>query len=71
MIKLLQIRKLIGALSLLALSSCGIADHFQAESRMNASKDAYRKCLGDHLRETALCDPLKAIYERDKAEFDS
>jgi hypothetical protein len=28
-----------------ALSGCGIADHFQAESRMNQSQEAYRKRL--------------------------
>jgi hypothetical protein len=39
------------------LSACSIADHFQAESRMNASQDAYRKCLGENTREPKLCDP--------------
>jgi hypothetical protein len=53
-----------------ALSGCGIADHFQAESRMNQSQDAYRKCLGDNTGKPALCDPLKAVYERDKADFE-
>jgi hypothetical protein len=51
------------------LSACSIADHFQAESRMNASQDAFRKCLGENVRQPSLCDPLKAIYERDKADF--
>ena len=60
----------LSTLALVVLSGCGIADHFQAESRMNASQDAYRKCLGENTREPALCDPLKAVYERDKADFE-
>lgn len=63
-------RRMIGALALCGLSACGIADHFQAESRMNASQDAYRKCLGQNTREPSLCNPLKAVYERDKADFE-
>ena len=58
------------ALALIPLSACGIADHFQAESRMNASQDAYRKCLGENTRQPSLCDPLKGVYERDKVTFE-
>jgi hypothetical protein len=65
----LSMRNLIRLLSLFMLTSCGIADHFEAESRMNASQDAYRKCLGGNLGQPILCDPLKAVYEQDKAEF--
>jgi hypothetical protein len=58
------------ALALSTLSACGIADHFQAESRMSASQDAYRKCLGENTRQPSLCDPLKGVYERDKVAFE-
>jgi hypothetical protein len=37
---------------------------------MNASQDAYRKCLGENTRDPKLCDPLKAVWERDKADFE-
>jgi hypothetical protein len=60
----------LGTLAIGMLSACGIADHFQAESRMNASQDAYRKCLGENTRDPKLCDLLKAVYERDKADFE-
>jgi hypothetical protein len=62
--------KLTGALALSTLSACGIADHFQAESRMNASQEAFRKCLGENIRQPSLCDPLKAVFERDKTAFE-
>jgi hypothetical protein len=67
----MKLRELaIGAVALGALSACSIADHFQAESRMNQSQDAYRKCLAANTQEPRLCDPLKAVYERDKADFE-
>lgn len=67
----MQLREIVlGALALGALSACSIADHFQAESRMNQSQDTYRKCLLANTSDPRLCDPLKAVYERDKADFE-
>ena len=58
-------------IALLALSGCGIADHFQAESRMNQSQGDYRKCLAANTADPSKCDPLKAVYEQDKAAFEA
>jgi hypothetical protein len=54
----------------LALGACGVADHFQAQSRMEKSEDAYRTCVAANLKDPNQCDPLKAIYEKDKAEYE-
>ncbi len=53
-----------------SLSACGIADHYQAQSRMEKSQDAYRKCVAQHTSDPASCDELKKFYEEDKAAFD-
>jgi hypothetical protein len=57
-------------MSLILLSGCGIADHFQAESRMDSAQDAYTKCLTANPQLPATCDPLKAVYEQDRAAFE-
>ena len=55
-----------------ALGACAIsiADHFQAQGRMEKSKEAYQTCVAQHLKDPGECDPLKALYEKDKAEFE-
>ena len=53
-----------------SLSACGIADHYQAQSRMEKSQDAYRQCLLQHTADPASCNELKKFYEEDKAAFD-
>jgi hypothetical protein len=62
----------VGGLLLLAfsVSACGIADHYQAQSRMEKSEDAYRKCLLEHTADPASCDALKKFYEQDKAAYE-
>lgn len=57
-------------LALALLSGCGVADHFEAESRMNAAHDAYTKCLAEHMSDQAECNGLKAVYEQDRAAFE-
>ena len=52
------------------LAACSIADHFQAQDRMQKSKDAYDACVAAHLTDPGQCDPLKAIYEKDKADYE-
>jgi hypothetical protein len=52
------------------LSACGIADHYQAQSRMEKSQDAYRQCLLQNTADPRRCDELKKFYEEDKAEFE-
>jgi uncharacterized low-complexity protein len=54
----------------LALAACAIADHYQAQSRMEKSKEAYQNCVALHLKDPGECDPLKAIYEQDKDDFE-
>jgi hypothetical protein len=54
----------------LALGACGVADRFQAQSRMEKSGDAYRTGVSANLKSPNECDPLKAIYEKDKAEYE-
>jgi predicted aminopeptidase len=66
----LVLRAWVFILAVGALSACGIADHFQAENRMDSSLDAYRKCLAENVKDPPLCDPMKALYERDKAAFE-
>ena len=63
-------RNTICALALCTLSACSIADHYQAQSRMNDSQDAYRQCLVEHTGQPSLCDAQKAFYEQDKAAFE-
>lgn len=58
------------ACALLALAGCGIADHYQAQSRMDKSEDAYRKCLVDNTSDPSKCDTLKRFYEQDKADYE-
>jgi hypothetical protein len=60
----------VGTLALCMLSTCGIADHYEAQSRMNTSQDAYRKCVADHVGQPSTCDAQKAFYEQDKAAFE-
>jgi hypothetical protein len=62
--------KVIVAVSVMALTACSIADHFQAESRMNKSGEAWRNCVAANLKDPSQCDPLKAIYEKDKADYE-
>lgn len=63
--------KVIVAAGLLAaLSACSIADHFQAESRMNKSGEAWRNCVAANLKDPSQCGPLKAIYDKDKADYE-
>jgi hypothetical protein len=54
----------------LSVSACGIADHYKAQDRMEKSKDACTKCVAENLSDPSQCDPLKAIYEKDKAEYE-
>lgn len=58
------------ALTALNLSACGIADHIKAREQMEKSEDAYRNCISENLNDPSKCDPLKAIYERDKVAFE-
>lgn len=51
------------------LTSCGIADHYTAQSRMEKSQDAYRNCLVSNVGDEGKCSTLKAIYEDDKAAY--
>lgn len=53
-----------------SLSACGIADHYQAQSRMEKSQDAYRQCVAQHTADSASCNELKKFYEEDKAAYD-
>jgi hypothetical protein len=52
-----------------ALSSCGIADHYTAQGRMEKSQDAYRSCLVSNSGDETKCATLKAIYEEDRAAY--
>jgi hypothetical protein len=52
------------------LSACGIADHYQAQSRMEKAEDAYRQCLLQHTTDPASCNELKKFYEQDKADYE-
>ena len=63
---------LVVGLVLLAssLSACGIADHYQAQSRMEKSEDAYRQCLLQHTADPASCNELKKFFEQDKAAYE-
>ena len=65
-----MVRAVATLLMVIALSGCGVADHFEAESRMNSAHDAYTKCLTDHMSDQAQCDGLKAVYEEDRATFE-
>jgi hypothetical protein len=55
---------------IIAVAVTLVADHFQAQSRMEKSGDAYRTCVSANLKDPNQCDPLKAIYEKDKAEYE-
>jgi hypothetical protein len=55
---------------LVGLSACSIADHYQAQSRMEKSQDAYRQCLLQNAADQRRCDELKKFYEEDKAKFE-
>jgi hypothetical protein len=59
------------ALVAVGLSACGIADHFNAQNRMEKSQDAYRTCLGTHTSDAGQCDTLKAFYDADKAAYEN
>jgi hypothetical protein len=63
-------QSIIAVSIVLGLAACGIADHYTAQSRMEKSKEAYQTCVGQHLKDPNECDPLKAIYERDKADYE-
>ena len=52
------------------VSACGISDHYQAQSRMETSEDAYNQCLLFYPREPASCEQLKRAYEQDKAAYE-
>ena len=54
----------------LPLSACGIADHYQAQGRMQKAEDAYRQCLVQHTADPASCNELKKFYEQDKAAYE-
>jgi hypothetical protein len=62
----------VAGLMLLAcsLSACGIADHYQAQGRMQKSEDAYRQCLVQHTADPTSCNELKKFYEEDKAAYE-
>lgn len=57
-------------LSTCSLSACGIADHYQAQGRMQKAEDAYRQCLVQHTADPASCNELKKFYEQDKAAYE-
>jgi hypothetical protein len=61
---------LAAAFMALSMNGCSIADHFQARDRMDKSGDAYRNCVASNLRDPSVCEPLKAIYENDKAAYE-
>lgn len=63
---------IVAGLLLLAgsLSACGIADHYQAQGRMEKSEDAYRQCLLQHTVDPTSCNELKKFYEQDKATYE-
>jgi hypothetical protein len=65
-----MVRSVVIISTMLVLSGCGIADHFQAESRMNSAHDAYTKCLAEHMSDQAQCNGLKAVYEQDRQAFE-
>jgi hypothetical protein len=52
------------------LSSCGIADHYESQGRMEKSQDAYRNCLVSNNGDESKCPTLKAIYEEDRAKYE-
>jgi hypothetical protein len=65
-----MVRVVPAFLVIATLSGCGIADHFQAEARMNSAHDAYTKCLAEHMSDQPQCDGFKAVYEQDRAAFE-
>jgi hypothetical protein len=54
---------------LIGLSGCAIADHYQSQSRMAKSQDAYRTCLVENTADPSRCEALRRFYEEDRAEF--
>jgi hypothetical protein len=37
---------------------------------MNKSGEAWRNCVAANPKDPRQCDPLKAIYEKDKADYE-
>jgi uncharacterized lipoprotein len=63
--------KLVVAVVLMnGLCGCGIADHYQAQSRMEKSQDAYRQCLLQNTADASRCSELKQFDEQDKAAYE-
>ena len=54
-----------------ALSGCGIADHFTAQSRMDDAEKSYRTCLNANVSNPQTCAPLKQVWDTDKANYEA
>jgi outer membrane biogenesis lipoprotein LolB len=53
------------AVSMLLLSSCGIAANIRARNDVENSKAEYKDCLKQHPDDLSKCDALKKAYEAD------
>ncbi len=53
----------------LALTGCGIADHFNAQGRMDQAGKDYRQCLLNNVNEPQKCEPLRQVWEAEKAAY--
>jgi len=57
------------ALAALPLGGCAIADHFQSRADMDQAGKDYRTCLAAHVEQPNLCEPLRQVWEQQKATF--
>lgn len=53
------------------LTGCGIADHFNAQGRMDAAEKDYRKCLNANVGKPESCEPLRQVWQADKKAYET
>ncbi len=56
---------------LFGLTGCGIADHFDAQAKMDTAEADYRKCLNDHIDRPELCENLRNVWVTDREDYDT
>ncbi len=59
----------IAFLMLLSLSGCGIADHFNQSAKVDQDEKDYRTCLSANTTKPEICNPLKEVWQTDKADY--
>ena len=57
--------------AVLCLTGCGIADHFNAQGRMDEAEKDYRKCLNSNVAKPDVCEPLKQVWQTDKTAYET